>query len=286
MGPAVLSIYTPEGTTVRNNISANAPNENGMYTLTLPNTGFEAGYVYPATLTILYRGRDYPSTANIDVGSEILQYEFFTKTATQLASSVAQMEEAVGEGTSAMLTKIDDTEVALETATEDAAEEIMEELTSATTEMAADLDETSQNLQTSLDSAESELQTTMQAKILNRDKEVKAGKDLIVRYKTYTGLVPKIDVYDSRNVQRVIKGTMLEMGVTGIYEYKIKVLSLWGLGDMTIVCSEETYGTLDALNIMVVRSTVEDIAGQTSAILGSTSSLSDLGNITSVLNTP
>ncbi|MCP4649664.1 MAG: DUF2341 domain-containing protein [PVC group bacterium] len=284
MGPAVLSIYTPDGTTVRNNVSANAPNENGMYTLTLPGTGFEAGYVYPATLTVLYRGRDYTSSANIDVGSEILQYEFFTQTATQLAASVAQIEESVGEGTESMITELEDTRDSLEGTLEEATDNLTETMEETTTALTEELSATRESLEGSLAAAEDELQTTMKSKILNREKQAKSGDEINVRYQTYSGMSPKIDVYDVKNVQRIIKGSMVEMGTTGIYEYPVKFYSAWGIGDYTIICSEETRGTLDSLTITVVRNTVDDIAGQTSAILGATSGLSDIGGIVDILN--
>jgi len=75
MGTAILTIYKVDGKTVRNTIRANTINESGMYNFSLTNTDFAAGSVYPATLTITYRGRDYTSSANIDVGTEILQYD-------------------------------------------------------------------------------------------------------------------------------------------------------------------------------------------------------------------
>ncbi|MFH2137740.1 MAG: DUF2341 domain-containing protein [Candidatus Omnitrophota bacterium] len=283
MGPAVLTIYEPNSTVIRNLVSANAPGDNGMYNLMLTNTDFESGQVYPATLTITYRSREYTSSASIDVGSEILQYEFFTQTATQLAASVAQIETAVGAGTQATINKLDETRASLENKVDSSAATVIGVVTDTKTELTANLSSTRESLEGTLAATSEDLQTTMKSNILNREKSVKGGADLMIRYRTYSGLIPKIDVYDTQNVQRIDKGLMTEMGTTGIYEYKVKFYNSWGQGDCTIVCSEETKGTLDALTITIVRSTVDDIAGQTSAILGSTSGLSDIGQVVDIL---
>ena len=77
---------------------------------------------------------------------------------------------------------------------------------------------------------------------------------------------------------------MNEIGVTGIYEYPVRFQAAWGIGDFTIVCSESTKGTIDALTITVVRHDLDDVAGQISAVLGNTSGLKDLSGVGALLN--
>jgi hypothetical protein len=106
LGAATLKIFEPDGATVRNELVATTPASTGMYNFTLTDTNFEGGLVYPATLTIEYRERPYVSVANIDVGSEILQYQFFTQTATNLAASVENIERVVNSTSTDIKTEV------------------------------------------------------------------------------------------------------------------------------------------------------------------------------------
>ena len=72
---------------------------------------------------------------------------------------------------------------------------------------------------------------------------------------------------------------MKEIGTSGVYEYAVKFLSAWGSGDFTIVCSESTLGTVDAAVITVIKYTLADVAGMTSAVVGSTSNLNELRGV-------
>ncbi len=121
--------------------------------------------------------------------------------------------------------------------------------------------------------------------ILNRETVVKTGETIIVSYQTVSGLSPTIDVYDSKNNLRVSKQAMTEKGTTGLYEYSLKFQTAWGKGDFTIVCSESTQGTVDALVLNAIPSSLEDISGQVSSIMGSTSGISSLKNVADNLNT-
>jgi methyl-accepting chemotaxis protein len=69
---------------------------------------------------------------------------------------------------------------------------------------------------------------------------------------------------------------MTEIKTTGIYEYALKFDSSWGRGDFTIVCSESTKGTLDALILSVISTDLEAMAGQIAGIMGTTSGISNL----------
>ncbi|WP_128700698.1 DUF2341 domain-containing protein [Candidatus Velamenicoccus archaeovorus] len=262
MGAATFTIYESDGATLRKELITTV-NDSGMYVFPIyANTDFQSGKVYPATLTILYNDVAYTSTANIDVGSEKLQYEFFTQTATQLADSVEKIEQAVGTG----LAK---TEGVLKDKISSSEEAIKAHTTST---VAA----TEKKLDTSIDEAKTLTETAMKSEILNRENTVRSGQDLMIRYRTYSGLSPVIDVYDANNVQRVSKGAMMEIGATGIYEYDLTFVLGWGTGDFTIVCSESSYGTLDALTLTVRMDDLESVASDLSAVLGSVSPIKDM----------
>jgi hypothetical protein len=77
---------------------------------------------------------------------------------------------------------------------------------------------------------------------------------------------------------------MKEIGTTGIYEYDVTFSSSWGKGNFTVICSETTKGTLDALVLTVISTDLEQVAGQVSSIMGSTSGLSDLKTVAATMS--
>jgi hypothetical protein len=124
----------------------------------------------------------------------------------------------------------------------------------------------------------------MKSEILNTESTIQIGDTLTIRYRTYTSLSPTIDVYNADNTLEISKGAMKEITGTGIYEYDVKFLNGWGKGDYSIVCSETTKGTLDALTISVIGTDIEQVYSQISAVLGSTSGLSGLSSVIESMN--
>jgi archaellum component FlaC len=276
LGPATLVIYN-EDNTIRTTLSAALPNQTtAMYNFTYADTEFEAGEVYPAILTINYNEQNYASDNNIDVGSEILQYQFFTETASQLATTTSTIQSSITAQTSA----------------------IQSQLTSQTSEISGLITSSEENIKSdtakiltaaeeTIPAAQSATQSTlesfMKSEILNTEGQVRSGDELAIRYRTHSGLAPTIDVYDADNAQLISKGLMREIGTTGIYEYPLEFKNTWGRGDFTIVCSESTKGTLDALSMNVISTDIESIAGDLGAVVGATANLPDLEDITDSL---
>jgi len=143
---------------------------------------------------------------------------------------------------------------------------------------------TETTLPTHVEKAIEEVEIGRKSEILNRENTIRSGQEMTIRYRTYTGLSPRIDVYDDDNALRINKGAMTEVGTTGIYEYTLKFLRSWGRGDFTIICSESTKGTLDALIVTVIRADLEQVYNQVSAVLGSTSRIGDLQSTAETLN--
>ncbi|MFA6350226.1 MAG: hypothetical protein WCY12_04800, partial [Candidatus Omnitrophota bacterium] len=258
---ATFIIYEPDGATIRKSLAAATPSISGTYSFTYANTEFESGKVYPANLSIEYRGKAYVSSANIDVGAEKLQYEFFTKTAKNLTESVASIQQAVAGGTAQ--TKAD---------IQASAEVVKEHVTGILTA-------TEEKINAKVDEAKEITELAMKSEILNSENSIKTGETLTVRYRTYSGLKPVIDVYNAANVQEVNKAVMTEIGTTGIYEYDVKFTPVWGKGDFTVICSETSRGSLDAMNISVLKTNIEQVYSQVSAVLGSTSGITGLKNV-------
>jgi hypothetical protein len=236
-----------------------------MYNFTLTDTNFEGGLVYPATLTIEYRGRPYVSVANIDVGSEILQYEFFTQTATNLAASVENIERTVNQTATEIKTEI---KGAIESSHADLKAETTAIRTATETTLPAQLAET-----------KAVIEVGQKSQILNTESSIRVGEKLVVRYRTYSGLNPIIDVYNATNVQQIAGAPMVEVGTTGIYEYSVTFYQAWGKGQFSIVCSEPTKGSMDAMTITVGTTDMEQVYNQVSSIVGSTATLPNVNNI-------
>ncbi|MDD5504845.1 MAG: hypothetical protein PHV77_06035 [Candidatus Omnitrophica bacterium] len=129
-----------------------------------------------------------------------------------------------------------------------------------------------------------EVQPHIRSGILNSETSVKQGSSLTVRYRTSSGLAPVISIYSPANALLVSGRAMTEIGSTGVYEYEVSFLAVWGRGDFTIICSEPVQGTVDALVVTVKDTDIEDISGRVSVVLGSTSGIQDLRTVTSALN--
>jgi len=124
--------------------------------------------------------------------------------------------------------------------------------------------------------AQTALTNIVKSQILNTESAVQSGDALVVRFRTYTGLTPTITVYDPSNVKKVNGASMTEITGTGIYAYSLTFSSSWGQGDFTVVCSESTNSTMDAMTITVLSTDLEDVAGQVAGILGTTSNITSL----------
>jgi hypothetical protein len=138
--------------------------------------------------------------------------------------------------------------------------------------------------QTTIPAAVQTVTDVVKSQILNRENTVRSGQTLTVRYRTYSGLAPTLNVYDATDTQRLSKAAMKEIGNTGIYEYNVTFLTAWGKGDFTVACSEPTKGTSDALTITVLNTDIEQVSGQVSAILGSTAGISGLNTLADTLS--
>jgi len=120
--------------------------------------------------------------------------------------------------------------------------------------------------------------------ILNRENTVKQGNSLTIRYRTTTGLAPVINVYSPKSTLLVGNKVMKEVGVTGVYEYSVAFISGWGKGDFTVICSEPTKGTVDALVITVGQTDLTSLDSSVSAVLGNTGGITNLKNATTTIS--
>jgi len=126
-------------------------------------------------------------------------------------------------------------------------------------ETAEILTDTGTTLPSAVTSAKEEMVAGIESRIINEQSYVRQGETLTIKYKTDTGLSPTIDVYSPNDVKEIDGAAMTEsISGSGIYEYDVKFS--WGRGEHTIVCNEESKGTLDGINIQVISTDLEQIS--------------------------
>jgi len=245
----------------------------GSYAFTWANTGLESGKSYFVKASVTYRDSTYTSGSTIDV------------TAAKDAQETRALVEAEAIKTTAIQSAVTSTLPAAITSARSSIETAVDEAeTAIKADTAEILTATEETLPAAIDSAEEAITDIVKSEILNVENTIRSGQTIVIRFRTFTGLAPTIDVYDANNAKRVDSALMTEIGTTGIYEYELKFLTGWGRGDFTIVCSESTNGTMDALSITCLKTDIEQIYGQVSSILGTTSGITGLKSVADTLN--
>jgi len=280
LGRGTLKIFEPDGSALKfPAIEIEAPDNNGMYKFTITNAEFEGGKVYPATLSIVYSGNPFTSSASIVVTNEVTQ----TALAEQLTAATSQIVTAVAttaaETQSTVAVTAAETQRKVVEAKAQAVEEIKGHVTSVLTS-------TEGKLTKQVEEVRQQTVTGIKSEILNRENTVRSSQPLTIRYRTYPSVAPIIQVYSPENRQ-MLQANMRAIATgqeTTVYEYTVLFDGAWGKGDFTIICSEASYGSMDALIISVIKTDIESIAGNVAAVLGTTSGISTLKDVADSLN--
>lgn len=295
LGTATLQIF--DGTTSIGTLTDTTADGEGNYWFTIENattqvpTGlskiFTAGRTYYARINIGYGGESGDKTTywagstftitvtqslniltgqiaslSTDIATQVTGVQ--ATVATQAATTRAAVADVKSDATK-ILTATGTTLPAV-IAASDAA--IRAKITSDTSSLTSKIDTETSAIDTKLD-------TAAKSAILTRDSIVMLGSTIKIRYRTYPGASPIITVYDPANVARVAAAVMTEV-TPGIYEYPVTFTAGWPRGDYSIVCTEPTYGTLDAITISAKSSDIENVAGNVSSIMGSVSNMRDI----------
>ena len=285
LGTATVQIYDDTTGVWFNTLTLTAPlttdYTNNTFTTTVNNllsatnslgAALVSGRTYFAKVKISYGGLS--GNTNLYEGDTT-----FTVTITQELSSeiIGKIGLAAGQTIASTLAS---TQATLQSSISSAQSSIESKVSAVKSDTALTLTAT----QTTIPAAVQTVTDVVKSQILNRENTVRSGQTLTVRYRTYSGLAPTVDVYDANHIQRISKAGMKEIGNTGIYEYNVTFLTAWGKGDFTVVCSEPTKGTIDALTISVLNTDIEQVSGQVSAILGSTAGISGLNTLADTLS--
>ncbi|MFH0924245.1 MAG: LamG-like jellyroll fold domain-containing protein [bacterium] len=277
-----------EGETTIKTSTQTKPDNNGIYAFNWDSATLEANKTYIGRATIKYMERSYTSDAGFDVTQEKMAQANRDQLVNKIVESQKELEAKSGETLSSMMSKLESSTSEIKANMESVKTTVEQTSTDIktvlTTEMAENLNTISENLTkmgtdlgTTIGDTQTTIETKLESRILNRDTSAMVGSDVVIRYRTYTGLSPVIDVYDGVNNQVVDDAVMEEMTAgSGVYESTFKLDDSWEIGDFTIVCSESTKNTIDSM-ILSVRSTdMEDIASKISSVMGTTSSLGNL----------
>ncbi|MCP4594988.1 hypothetical protein [Neptuniibacter sp.] len=271
---AVVFSQTYDGYDTSSDPTYDASLNNGVYTNVEwdPAAGLPANTLYTVKGEVTYRGKTYigiESFMKTELGNIVSDLEAMSNDVETVKSQVGTVSTQVSTATSSM----EDVKKAVEETLPARVEQLesdTEKILAATGE-----ESLSDELSVVLDEVVQDVQPHVKSGILNRTVVVKEGDTVTIRYRTDSGLAPLIDVYDPSNTKQINGGTMTEVESTGVYEHAVTFE--WGLGEFNIVCSEATQGTADAITITVVSHDLQDIADQTSTILGATAGDSSQG---------
>jgi alpha-tubulin suppressor-like RCC1 family protein len=249
---------------------------NGTYTKTVADiltAGNEfgrvlaAGKTYFAKCTIYYGGMT--GAANTYEAGTTFTVTITQKLAQEIISKLGLSE---GETLSGKLST-------LETSIQTAESNIKTQVAGVKTDTASIATATQTTLPNQISAATTDIQTkvetSMTAAILNRETIVMQGDSVTIQYRTYAGVSPTITVYDPKGVAKVLAAPMTEYAA-GLYGYTMTFMASWKLGDYSIVCSEATYGTIDAITMTLTSADVESISSDISTIMGSVSPIQDM----------
>ncbi|MDD5464725.1 MAG: hypothetical protein PHP73_00005 [Candidatus Omnitrophica bacterium] len=270
------------------------PDIQGIYWFYITNATasgkFISGKSYFTKMTLKYGGATestnttYTSVSTFDIGVAARLKTWTSEIKTEVAgvkATVSTEARAVEKTVTDKVTA--EAEATRAKVTEKAAEikaETAKILTSTETTIPGKITTAQEAISTTLTT---EVKPHVKSAILNRETAIRTGDTITVRYRTVTGVSPTVSIYDPKNALKVSAAAMAEVGTTGVYEYKVKFANSWGTGEFTIVCSESTQGTVDAQVISVAKHDIEEVAGQVSAVLGSTSGITGLKNVTDTI---
>jgi hypothetical protein len=254
-----------------------------------PEAGITSNVVYAVKAQIAYRSKAYSvikafskgETGEIMSklgvsGSETLVSKIVSEAAatrTQVANDVASQAATTRLQ---IISEAGTTRTAVTTAQSDIKAEITSKATATQTAVASQAASTVSTISSKITATQSTLRSTIAlesaSRILTQQSYLKEGDTLVVRYKTATGLEPTISVYDANNTLQLSEKKMTEpVSGSGIYEYSVTFN--WGRGEHTIICKEDTQGTLDGINIEVISTDLEDISTTATTTMAQLSSI-------------
>ena len=297
---ATINIFDSSGTQLNSSpITSNVTDSQGIWWLSwdpAAGTGFVKDTNYLAQVTVSNGGNIYTTSllVNISIPQTVSDIsatvsDIGASVGADLATAVSDIKQGVEIG---IPTQIDTLKTDLQTDIG----ALQTDVTAVKTAVGAGeettlYDRVTQILQdtgTTIPAAiVSEAKKGVRSKILNRPTTAIKGETIAIRYKTDSGLEPKITVYDANNAAKISAATMTEIDASGIYEYDVIFSASWDVGDYTILCSESTTGSADSMTIAVgEKGSLDYITSQVETLVTSLNVLStDVAEIINVIGT-
>ncbi|MFA6358179.1 MAG: hypothetical protein WCY09_05885 [Candidatus Omnitrophota bacterium] len=263
----LINIYDEDDALIKSfEYNADAANSSGVFWTKWVNPGLSSSKTYFARFRLQYEGAFHFGGKTFEIGSA----EQIADISQNLTAGVIAINQSLAQKTEEIKDKIETKVTAMQ---EKVTSDIAASRTSIENKVTVIGAETQAQLATASTAIQEKVATEASSRVMNEESFIKSGKTLAVKYKTASGLIPEIDVYDPKHNQRITKQVMTEIENTGIYEYKVNFLTGWGTGSFSIICSEPTTGTIDGIDIEVVKADLEDI--NSAAVV----SMSQLSNI-------
>lgn len=256
LGGAEVSIYDEAGTLLKT--LTGTLDSRSIYSFSWPEASFSE-FTYPVKAAI---------THNNVVRTSRLQFDI---------DVAHQLQETLTEEIIAEAAKV---EATLKAEDEDAATAVKtgytDDIRSGASEI---LVAAAKTFPTSVSTTRDDLIGYVQARIFNTPTLMRQGEEYMVNFQTHSGASPVLDMYGPDGTLVIEKKAMTEIEDSGVYRASITLADTWSRGTYTIICSEDTYGTLDASSVVVALSDLEKVSQDVSSLLGTTSSAQSLKNL-------
>jgi len=244
---------TVNGTYVRTLSDVVASASNGLgKKLVSGKTYFAKCRVYYGGLlgdgTLYEAGVTFTITNTQKVGNEII-----SKLGVPEGQTLGGMVADVQTNIAAVSTKVDTTSTAIIAKVDTVSANVSSVGTKVDTVQAtsgAILDSVATTLPAKIDA---ELAKGTLSEMLTRYTILREDDSVKIRYRTTTGLAPKLTIYkpDGTILPDYNGVTMDEISNTGIYEYEVTAKESWGTGDFTAEASEGTKGSKDSMVLTI-----------------------------------
>jgi hypothetical protein len=263
--------------------AADAALINGVYTGIEynPTGAMDSNIIYTIKADIVYRGRTYNAVASFSKGELGAIQSDIAGINTGIAAQTTTLTNTITGQTSTIQSSLTGTQAALTSTITSQVGTVQTGLTGLRTDtlsglavlqsaVGAILPDTSVSLPSTIaKEVASQLAKGIQAEIVTRPSAVQTGTTIPVRFRTTTGLSPKMSVYSPANTVLLSNAAMTEVSGIGIYEYQLTVQKAWGLGDFTVVVNESTKNSVDSIILHVIEGSTEGVTASTAATAAS-----------------
>ena len=272
---ASVTITDSTGTPMTASATNLLADANGVFWFTVDTSTWDPSKVYFAKSTVTYGGAPYTSGQGIAISldkqlqsikvaqaSEVAtQSAFRTATTGTLLTVESATTGAIPAAVANVASKVDTVSGKVDAVSTQVVgvaanvNNVNTNVSAVKTTVTAILENTSVTLPAQIRAdVVSNLERGVLTEILTRNSTIREDETIMIRYRTATGLKPKMTIYNEAGaaLSDYTGKEMKEIGKTGIYEYKVMATSAWTPGDYTVSCEELTKASKDSMVLSVV----------------------------------